>query len=202
MKSKNMRKGILIGAMFLGVFAFKQVNARNSTSTEAWVSQAKESAAFEGNDKCGCGMCKVSEKSTAEIDITGEPEFMQNYTDIGNALVNDKYDQVKQAASDMQKSIEGTELNREQRNQLKESAGKLAEAQDIKSQRQAFVQLSQQLYQVVQNNNVTDKPLYWQHCPMAMGGQGANWLSYNEKVQNPYMGQRMPGCGSVEETIN
>jgi hypothetical protein len=44
--------------------------------------------------------------------------------------------------------------------------------------------------------------MYWNHCPMAMGGDGANWLSINEKISNPYMGQKMPGCGSVQETLN
>lgn len=141
------------------------------------------------------------ENGAATVNMQGEPAFVVAYMDIKNALVNDNYEQVKQAASDMQESLAGSELSEEQRNQLRESAGQLAEAQDIEAQRQAFAQLSQQLYQVVKNNDVTDNTLYWQHCPMALNNQGANWLSFEEKVRNPFMGQRMPGCGSVEETI-
>ena len=198
-----MKTRILLIALILGTFAFTSANAHNSANTQLLVAQATESAAFEVNGKCECGMCKKgNDKAVGEVDIEGEPEFVINYMDIKNALVNDNYEQVKQAASDMQKSLEDRELSQEQRNQLKESAGQLAEAQDIKAQRKQFAQLSQQLYQVVQNSDITDKALYLQHCPMALGGQGANWLSYEEQVRNPFMGQRMPGCGSVQETLN
>ena len=56
------------------------------------------------------------------------------------------------------------------------------------------------MYQMAKNGNL-DVPIYWNNCPMALNGQGANWLSMNEKIRNPYMGQKMPGCGSVQETI-
>ena len=141
------------------------------------------------------------DNGAAAVNMEGEPAFVVAYMDIKNALVNDNYDQVKQAANDLQNGLEGSELSEEQRNQLRESAGQLAEAQDIEAQRQAFAQLSPQLYEVVKNNDVTGNTLYWQHCPMALGGQGANWLSFEEKVRNPFMGQKMPGCGSVEETL-
>ncbi|PRY01411.1 uncharacterized protein DUF3347 [Pontibacter ummariensis] len=145
-------------------------------------------------------MMQENEAVTA-VSTEGEPAFVVAYMNIKNALVNDNYEQVQQAASNLQEGLEKSELTEEQRSQLKESASQLAGAQDIEAQRKAFVQLSRQLYEVVKNNDVTDKPLYWQHCPMAMNNQGANWLSYEEQVRNPFMGQKMPGCGSVEETI-
>lgn len=132
----------------------------------------------------------------------GVSRLVQEYMDVKNAMVNDDYEQVKRAASGMQNSLDDGELSQQERNDLKNSINQLATAQDIKAQRQAFNQLSQQLYQLVQTNDKIDQTLYWQHCPMAMGGQGANWLSEEKQVRNPYMGQRMPGCGSVEETIN
>jgi hypothetical protein len=36
---------------------------------------------------------------------------------------------------------------------------------------------------------------------MAMEGKGANWLSLSENISNPYMGETMPGCGLVKETL-
>jgi len=33
-------------------------------------------------------------------------------------------------------------------------------------------------------------------CPMVEDGR---WLQDNEKVANPYMGQRMPACGMPEK---
>jgi ABC-type oligopeptide transport system substrate-binding subunit len=198
MKNSNLKWTSM--AMVAMMFAF--ITSCNNSQQEQDTAEEAENTEMGGemSDMDGMDMTQ-QEKSTATVDTEGEPAFMQDYIDIRNSLVNDDSGQAKQAASDMQSSLENSELSQEQRNQLKESVSQLAEAQDIKAQRGAFAQLSQQLYQVVQNTDLTDKPLYWQNCAMAMGGQGANWLSYEEQVQNPYMGQRMPGCGSVEETI-
>jgi ABC-type oligopeptide transport system substrate-binding subunit len=198
MKNSNLKWTSM--AMVAMMFAF--ITSCNNSQQEQDTAEEAENTEMGGemSDMDGMDMTQ-QEKSTATVDTEGEPAFMQDYIDIRNSLVNDDSGQAKQAASDMQSSLENSELSQEQRNQLKESVSQLAEAQDIKAQRGAFAQLSQQLYQVVQNTDLNDKSLYWQNCAMAMGGQGANWLSYEEQVQNPYMGQRMPGCGSVEETI-
>jgi mercuric ion binding protein len=67
MKSKNMRTGILIGAMFLGVFAFSPVSAQNSANTPTEVAQATESTTFKVGGKCG--MCKNRiETAVKELD--------------------------------------------------------------------------------------------------------------------------------------
>jgi hypothetical protein len=36
---------------------------------------------------------------------------------------------------------------------------------------------------------------------MANKGKGANWLSLENKVKNPYYGSRMLSCGKVVETL-
>lgn len=141
------------------------------------------------------------ERDPITADFKSEPAFLQNYIKIKNALVNDDYEQVKQTASEMQKSLEGVDLNKEQHNELKNVVSNLAKAGDIKAQRKEFALLSQHLYHLVQRANLSDKTLYVQHCPMAMNGQGAIWISEEEQVQNPYMGQRMPGCGSLQEKL-
>ncbi len=44
-------------------------------------------------------------------------------------------------------------------------------------------------------------PLYRAHCPMAFDGKGADWLQTTEDIRNPYYGESMLTCGSVEETF-
>jgi hypothetical protein len=44
-------------------------------------------------------------------------------------------------------------------------------------------------------------PIYYQYCPMANKGKGANWLSMENKIKNPYYGTQMLTCGKVLETI-
>jgi Cu(I)/Ag(I) efflux system membrane fusion protein len=36
---------------------------------------------------------------------------------------------------------------------------------------------------------------------MANDNEGADWLSKEEQVQNPYFGDQMLTCGTVQETI-
>lgn len=132
------------------------------------------------------------------VDEAVVPPFLTDYMDVKNAMVNDNYEQAKEAALEMLSSLEGSEFAGE----LDAPVTALAEAEDIQAQRQAFAQLSEQLYQLVQNNQVSGQTLYWKHCPMAMDNAGAGWLSFEEQIQNPYMGQRMPKCGRVQETLN
>ena len=43
--------------------------------------------------------------------------------------------------------------------------------------------------------------VYYQHCPMADDGKGANWLSKESAIKNPYYGSQMLSCGKTVETI-
>jgi hypothetical protein len=61
--------------------------------------------------------------------------------------------------------------------------------------------LSKQLYTIFKEIDLKGKIIYWDYCPMALEGKGANWLSLNEKILNPYMGQMMPSCGSIKEIL-
>lgn len=79
---------------------------------------------------------------------------------------------------------------------------KLMEASTgIKKQRTAFIQLSSAMIQSVKTFGI-NKKIYNQFCPMANDNKGANWLSFQENIKNPYFGDAMLTCGSTEETIN
>ena len=192
MKNSNLKSTSLAMVCLLFVFATSCGNSQQEEDA------GEEMEMMEGMD--GMDMPQQENSETA-VNMEGQPAFLVDYMAIKNALVDDNYEQVQQEASDMQNSLEAAELSKDQRAELKDDLRQLAEAKDITAQRKAFSRLSQQLYEVVQNTELTDNTLYWQHCPMAMDGQGANWLSYEEQVRNPFMGQRMPGCGSVAEKI-
>ena len=46
-----------------------------------------------------------------------------------------------------------------------------------------------------------ETPVYFQHCPMANDGQGADWLSKESGIKNPYFGSMMLTCGKTVETL-
>ncbi len=83
---------------------------------------------------------------------------------------------------------------------LKEDAEHIAATKDVKQQRENFITLSKNIYDVIKVSKLA-APTYYQFCPMANGGKGANWLSKESAVKNPYFGNRMLTCGKIVETI-
>ena len=85
-------------------------------------------------------------------------------------------------------------------NELKEAAEHISETKEIAGQRDYFMSLSKNLYAVIKVSK-SETPIYYQFCPMANKGKGANWLSLENKIKNPYYGNQMLTCGKVVETI-
>ena len=85
-------------------------------------------------------------------------------------------------------------------NALKEDAEHISETKEIVGQRDYFMSLSKNLYAVIKVSK-SETPIYYQFCPMANKGKGANWLSLENKIKNPYYGNQMLTCGKVVETI-
>ena len=85
--------------------------------------------------------------------------------------------------------------------ELKEDAEHISETNDAAHQRDHFITLSNNVYNLLKVSGF-DVPVYYQHCPMANKGKGANWLSKEKTVKNPYYGPQMLACGKVVETIN
>ena len=71
---------------------------------------------------------------------------------------------------------------------------------ELEHQREHFIALSKNMYELFKAFKA-DAPVYYQHCPMANDGKGADWLSMEEKISNPYMGKSMLTCGKTTETI-
>lgn len=76
----------------------------------------------------------------------------------------------------------------------------IGETKDIAHQREHFSMLSENIYTLVKVFRL-DKTVYLQHCPMYNDGEGANWLSKENAVKNPYYGSSMLTCGKTTETI-
>tara|TARA_R110002049_G_scaffold191337_1_gene360273 strand:+ start:31859 stop:32674 length:816 start_codon:yes stop_codon:yes gene_type:complete len=122
--------------------------------------------------------------------------IVAGYMNIENALADDNPELAKEATINLLNNE--TALNE---THMKKTLEELSKSSDLDDQRRRFATLSKELYTIFKETGLNGKTLYWNHCPMAMEGIGANWLSLSEEINNPYMGQKMPGCGSVKETI-
>lgn len=85
-------------------------------------------------------------------------------------------------------------------NDLKEDAGHIEGTKDISHQRVHFMSLSKKMYELIKVAKPTET-VYYQFCPMANDGKGANWLSKESGIKNPYYGSQMLTCGKTVETI-
>ena len=83
---------------------------------------------------------------------------------------------------------------------LKEDAKHIADTKDFVHQRERFINLSKNMYELIKVSK-TENLIYYQFCPMANKGKGANWLSKENAVKNPYYGSMMMTCGKTVETI-
>jgi Cu(I)/Ag(I) efflux system membrane fusion protein len=83
---------------------------------------------------------------------------------------------------------------------IKNAAGSLAKETDIATQRNYFKPLSSSVTKAVELFGI-NQTVYLQFCPMADNDKGANWLSLTEEIFNPYFGDAMLKCGSVEQVI-
>lgn len=74
-------------------------------------------------------------------------------------------------------------------------------AKDIEVQREAFSDLSDNLYKSIKAYGLGGATAYYEFCPMAFDNEGGFWLSDAEEIRNPYFGDKMLTCGSVKETL-
>ena len=83
---------------------------------------------------------------------------------------------------------------------LKKDAESITTNKDANKQRIYLDRLSKNVYELMKASK-TDAPVYYQFCPMANDGKGANWLSKDSAIKNPYYGSMMMSCGKTVEII-
>ncbi len=87
--------------------------------------------------------------------------------------------------------------------ELNQSAGEVADAEDIGEARDAFPLLSNCLSLVAITFGTTGRePIFRFYCSMAFDGRGAFWLQNRPDIENPYYGEAMLKCGKQIETLN
>jgi len=121
----------------------------------------------------------------------------EHYVHVKDALVASKGDEAKKGAIELQKALKNVNGS----SSANKAASDIAESVDLKVQRQAFSQLSNEMASLVKGGKLSMGILYLDYCPMANGNTGAYWLSNAKEIKNPYFGDKMLKCGSVKETI-
>lgn len=85
---------------------------------------------------------------------------------------------------------------------LESALKEIQASSDIETQRAAFSKLSDHLYKSIKAYGLGGVTAYYEFCPMAFDNAGGYWLSDASTIRNPYFGDKMLNCGSVEEKLN
>jgi len=111
--------------------------------------------------------------------------MLEGYNEVATALFKDDFAAAKSAAMGM--------VKHDKTSSLAPSAKKISKATDIEEARVTFDIMSKRAIMMAKGS----KEWKTVHCPMALGGKGANWLqkSSDKKVNNPYFGAKMAHCG-------
>ncbi|MBL1221175.1 DUF3347 domain-containing protein [Chryseobacterium sp. L7] len=175
-------------------------------------SKSKDAAMNMAADHSGHDHSKMTQAETAPAQNSSQlkPVF-DSYFSVKNALVNTDSGTASAKAGELLKAIKAvdmTKLSTEEHmvwmkimKDLTANAEKTASAKDVAKQREIFALLSRNIYDLAKVSQQGNS-IYYQHCPMYNNGKGANWLSLENEIRNPYFGSQMITCGSTVETID
>jgi len=133
-----------------------------------------------------------------------------NYFALKDALVNSDRKLASTIAKDLLSNIHAVNMSKlsteahsvwmEVMKDLIFDTEHIEKTKDLDSQRDHFMRLSKNMYSLMKVSKC-EEPVFYQFCPMANDGKGANWLSKENTIKNPYYGAQMLGCGKTAETI-
>src|SRR5690554_1379553 len=134
--------------------------------------------------------------ATEIINLQEANPIIKSYLILKDNLVETNGKKARNSAQNFLKvtksaSGDGVEL-------MRKAAENIANSDDVEIQRENFETVSDNLYIYAQDNDMGIL-LYRQHCPMAFKNNGASWLSAESKIMNPYFGDKMLHCGTVED---
>ncbi len=148
-----------------------------------------------------CGQTTETKEETVQTteteatqDAGSYESLLNDYIELKNALVASDAEKAAASAAALAEDAEATEA-------VKTHSTIIAETTDLDIQREHFYTLSESMYGLLKNAGSLNRTVYLQYCPMARDNQGANWLSLESDILNPYFGDAMLTCGSVEEVL-
>jgi len=85
---------------------------------------------------------------------------------------------------------------------LSSSAQALMAEKNINDKRKEFETIADAMWSLTRTVKYDGAKAYWEYCPMAFDKKGAYWMSNEREIKNPYFGNEMLNCGSVEDSLD
>lgn len=204
MKTRSIFFSLLVAASAFALFSNCSGNKK------------EDSAAASHDDHAG--------HTAEDTGVASEPQFQvdenfqqqlgnvfTSYVSLKEAFISSDVEKVKAEASGTSQTVDNVDMKlltgaahndwmtylTPMQNSLKE----IQSSADIEVQRKAFSTLSDNLYKSIKAFGLGGKEAFYEYCPMAFNNEGAYWLSDQEKIRNPYFGDKMLTCGEVKEKV-
>lgn len=153
-----------------------------------------------------------------EPQFQGDQKFQEqlgsvfsSYVELKEAFVDSDAKKVQAEASEMEEGLAKVDMkllsgaaHNDWMNYvapIQSSLKKIQSTDNIETQRQSFSTLSENLYKSVKAFGLGGRQAFYEYCPMAFNNEGGYWLSDEERIRNPYFGEKMLACGEVKERL-
>lgn len=163
------------------------------------------------------GGASHSETMTMEEMSIGQKEkdalspLFEAYFKLKNNLVNDDFKAGISSAKEMTTILNKVDMKifkgeahdfwMKRSDVLSKELKKAISTKEIGELRKPFEEISNQLIMILKTFGAMDKAIYIEHCPMVNSNKGADWLSLESEIKNPYYGEAMLKCGEVKQII-
>lgn len=172
----------------------------------------------EGRDEAenASGTSSADEASAPQFQV--DQKFQEqlasafsSYVELKDALVDSDAKKVQSEASETKEALAKVDMKlvsgaahndwMSYLSPIQNSLNKIESSTEIEVQRKSFSTLSDNLYKSAKAFGLGGKEAFYEYCPMAFNNEGAYWLSDEEKIRNPYFGDKMLTCGEVKEKL-
>lgn len=205
-----------ISMLALLLFSFTTISCADGKKSED-VKKEAEAKSDDGHDhehgeEAPAGEMDHSKMESSDMKMEKSANtamIVAHYLQLKDALVVDDDKKAAKVSGNLFKALKAFDISGFTADEQKELTDIIEDAAEhaehiegspIDHQREHLVTLSVDLVDLIAIAG-SDTKLYQDHCPMANDKKGAIWLSASKEIQNPYMGTKMPTCGSVQKEI-
>lgn len=136
---------------------------------------------------------------------------LQSYLELHESLAADDLEATHRAAAAVASTAK--KLDPKKHNPFREAwmplrryltahAEPIRRAQSLNAARLPFRDLSQQVATLLRVfGNPSEETVRLASCPMALDGEGAEWVQRASEIENPYLGASMHSCGDIHKVV-
>lgn len=137
-------------------------------------------------------------EAAVEVSFTDEKagNVYHHYLHLKDALIEHNNEEAQKGAGELTEALIAAEQSA-----IADQAAKIKDAAELEEKRALLDKLSGQLSDYFKAHKPSSGTIYVQHCPMANNDNGGSWLASEKEIRNPYYGDKMMACGTVEEEI-